>query len=175
MTLVNQDRLGPRLALCARTDGNAIQQGPRSILPTAVWAGEAPELYKLNAGPGACDPAWSPDGRRLVVTAADGLWLFPAASSAGVLVVESKVPVGEPTEFTYRAFSHARWSPDGVLVALLVTNGGTSWVEVFDPVKGRLFYTSPPESYSFNWGATARDLKAGDLDVHLPPYPPSGP
>jgi hypothetical protein len=102
------------------------------------------------------------------------LWIFPANSPAGALVAESKPPVGEPAEFRYRAFTHARWSPDGVLVALLVTNGGTSWVEVFDALGGRLFYTSPPDSYTFSWGATARELKVGDLDVHLPPYPPSG-
>ena len=79
--------------------------------------------------------------------------------------------MGEPTEFTYRAFAHPKWSPDGALVALVVTNGGTSWVEVFEASTGRLFYTSPPEAYSFSWGTTARDLKVGDLDVHLPRYP----
>jgi hypothetical protein len=56
-----------------------------------------------------------------------------------------------------------------------VSNGSTSWVEVFDVQSGRLFYTSPPQSYSFSWGPTARDLKAGDLDVHLPPHPSSRP
>ena len=49
--------------------------------------------------------------------------------------------MGEPTEFTYRAFAHPKCSPDGALVALLVTNGGSSWVEVFEPSTGRLFYT----------------------------------
>ena len=173
MSLVNQDRFGSHLALCAQTGGRTVKQGPRTITPTAVWAGVASEFHKLNAGVGACDPAWSPNGKQLAVTAADGLWIFPAESSAGALIVESKVPVGEPTEFTYRAFAHAKWSPDGVLVALIVTNGGTSWVEVFDAQFGRLFYTSPPEAYSFSWGATARDLKVGDLNVHLPPYPSS--
>ena len=174
VSLVNQDRYGSHLALCAETGGRPIKQGPRTIAATAVWAGEAQEFHKLNAGVGACDPSWSPDGKQLAVTAADGLWIFPAESSAGALRVQAKVPVGEPTEFTYRAFAHPRWSPDGVLVALVVSNGGTSWVEVFEPLSGRLFYTSPPESYSFSWGSTPRDLKVGDLAVHLPPYPSSG-
>ena len=39
-----------------------------------------------------------------------------------------------------------------------------------EAANGRLFYTSPPESYAFTWGNTARDLKIGDLDVHLPPH-----
>ena len=174
VSLVNQDRSGSHVALCAHTGDPDIRQGPRTITPTAVWAGEAPEFHKLNAGVGACDPAWSPDGKRLAVTAAAGLWIFPSESAAGTLVVESKAPVGELTEFSYRAFAHPDWSPDGVLVALVVTNGGTSWVEVFDAMSGRLFYTSPPESSSFSWGPTARDLKVGDLNVRLPAFPPSG-
>jgi hypothetical protein len=156
------------------TDGRAVQQGARTIRPTAVWAGQPDTLHKLNAGVGACDPSWSPDGKRIAVTAADGLWVFAADSAVGTLAVESKVPVGEPTEYTYRAFGHAKWSPDGVLVAVLVTNGGTSWVEVFDVVSGRLFYTSPPDAYSFTWGASARELKIGALDVRLPAYRQSG-
>jgi hypothetical protein len=171
VSLVNQDRFGSHLAICAETGGSVIRQGARTITPTAVWAGESPSFHKLNAGVGACDPAWSPNGTQIAVTAADGLWIFPAEYSVGRLRVEAKLPIGESTEFTYRAFAKPRWSPDGALVALLVTNGGTSWVEVFDASSGRLFYTSPPEAYSFSWGNTARDLKVGELDVHLPPHP----
>lgn len=170
VSLVNQDRFGSRIALCANIEGQVIQQGPRRVAPTAVWTGTGADFHKLSAGLGACDPAWSPDGRLLAVTAADGLWILPAESSVGSLRVESKLPIGEPTEFTYRAFARPKWSPDGVFVALLVTNGGTSWVEVFEALTGKLFYTSPPETYSFSWGNTARDLKVGDLDVHLPPH-----
>ena len=171
VSLVDQDRLGSHVALCAQTGGLPVQQGARTIIPTAVWVGEGAGFYKLNAGLGACDPSWSPNGRQLAVIAADGLWIFPAESSVGSLRVQARVPIGELTEYTYRAFAHPKWSPDGALIALVVTNGGASWVEVFEASNGRLFYTSPPEGYSFAWGNTARDLKVGDLDVHLPPHP----
>ncbi len=59
-----------------------------------------------------------------------------------------------------------RWSPDGMLVGLIVSNGGTSWVEVFEVDSGRLFYTSPPENHSFSWTA-ARELKLGAVEIHL--------
>jgi len=167
VSLVNEDRYGSRVALCADTGQPAVQEGAKTIRTTAVWAGVPSQLRRIEAGPGACDPAWSPDGRRLAVTAADGLWVFPANSLEGELRVASKIPFGGSTEFSYRMFSHPRWSPDGMLVAVLVTNGGTSWVEVFEVRSGRLFYTSPPENYSFNWNS-ARDLQLGKTEIHLP-------
>jgi len=54
-----------------------------------------------------------------------------------------------------------------MLLGIVVTNGGTSWVEVFDANTGRLFYTSPPEKYTFTWTG-ARQLKLGDLEIRLP-------
>jgi hypothetical protein len=166
VSLINQDRFGSQIALCAETGEPDVQHGARKIRGTAVWVGEGTNLRRIRAGVGACDPSWSPDGRRLAVTAAEGLWVFAANSSDGALRVESRLPMGS-IEFNYRAFSGPRWSPDGRLLALVVTNGGTSWVEVFEADSGRLFYTSPPEHDTFSW-TSARDLKLGDVEIHLP-------
>lgn len=171
VTVVNEDRFGSQTALCVETGDKPVQRGARTISATEVWAGEASNLHRLNAGPGACDPAWSPDGRWLAVTDAAGLWIFGADSAEGTLHVEAKPPMGELTEFSYRAFSHPKWSADGDLVALLISNGGTSWVDVYQASTGKLFYTSPPENYSFSWGSSARELNLGDLQViRLPQY-----
>ena len=163
--LVNEDRYGPRVALCAETGDPPIKRGPKTIRSTGVWVGEGASLRRVRAGLGACDPSWSPDGERLAVTAADGLWLFPTNSSDGVLAVESRLPLGS-IEFNYRAFSSPRWSPDGLMVGLVVANRGTSWVEVFEARSGRLVYTSPPEHDRFIWTA-ARQLKLGSLEIRL--------
>jgi Tol biopolymer transport system component len=154
------------VALCAETGEPSIQQGAKKIRGTAVWVGQRSNLRRVDAGLGACDPAWSPDGRRVAVTAADGLWVFPANSAEGALRVPSRLPLGS-IEFNYRAFSSPRWSPDGTLLGLVVTNGGTSWVEVFEVSTGRLFYTSPPQNDTFSW-TSARDLKLRDAEIRLP-------
>ena len=166
VAIVNEDRFGSSVAVCAETGEPEIQQGGKKIRGTAVWVGEGGNLKRIDAGRGACDPAWSPDGRRLAVTAAEGLWIFPAHSPNGVLRVESRLPLGS-IEINYRAFSGPRWSPDGSLLALVVTNGGTSWVEVFDASTGRLFYTSPPGNSTFSW-TSPRELKLRDVEIRLP-------
>ncbi len=112
VALINQDHHGSRVALCADTGEAPVQQGAKKIRGTAVWVGEGTSLRRIRAGLGACDPSWSPDGQRLAVTAADGLWVFPANSPEGALRVESRLPLGS-IEFNFRAFSSPRWSPDG--------------------------------------------------------------
>jgi hypothetical protein len=168
VTLINEDHYGSMIALCADTGEPFVQQGARRVRSTAVWAGERSSLHRVEAGLGACDPVWSPDGRYLAVTSAEGLWVLRADSQEASLRVESRLPFGGATEFNYRAFSQPRWSADGMLVALLVTNASTSWVEVFEVGTGRLLYTSPPENYSFSWGEAGRELKMGSTEVHLP-------
>ena len=165
VALINEDRHGSQVALCADTGEPPVQHGAKKIRGTAVWVGEGANLRRIRAGPGACDPSWAPDGRRLAVTAADGLWIFPVSLPDGALRVESRLPLGS-IEFNFRAFSSPRWSPDGILLGLVVTNRGTSWVEVFEASTGRLFYTSPPEHDTFTWTA-ARQLRLGTLDIHL--------
>jgi dipeptidyl aminopeptidase/acylaminoacyl peptidase len=166
LTLINEDKYGSLVALCADTGEPTIRQGPKTIRATGVWVGRGSNLRRVHAGRGACDPAWSPDGRRLAVTSAEGLWVIPATAAEGTLRVHARIPLGEPIEHTYRAFSDPEWSPDGLLVGLLVTNGATSWVEVFEVATGRLLYTSPPGNDSFSWGR-GRALRLRSAEIHL--------
>lgn len=162
-------REGPRIALCAELAEDPIQQGSRLITPTAVWVSDGDEPKKLDAGPAACYPTWSPDGQQLALTALDGLWIFTGDLKEGMRRVNATPPedLGKApaTEFDYRAFSHPRWSPDAALIAVLVGNGGTSWVQVFEASTGNSVYSSPPETYSFNWGADSRSLTVGQTTV----------
>lgn len=167
VSLVNEDRHGSMVALCADTGAPPVRQGPKTVRSTGVWVGSGSHFQRVEAGIGACDPAWSPDGRRLALISGEGLWIVPAKSASGSLRVPARLPLGGPSEISYRAFSSPQWSPDGVLLGIVVTNGGATWVEVFEASTGRLFYTSPPDNDSFEWTGP-RDLKLPSTEVRLP-------
>ena len=67
-----------RAAICAEEPGAAVERAGRSIRRTRVWVRDGTSDGQLGLGPGACDPAWSPDGRRLAVVTPDGLWVLSA-------------------------------------------------------------------------------------------------
>ena len=98
VALINEDRHRSLIALCADTGEPVVKRGAKKIRATGVWAGERSKLRRVSAGLGACDPAWSPDGRRLALTSAEGLWVLPAKSFEGSLRVEARLPLGEPME-----------------------------------------------------------------------------
>ena len=52
VSLVNQDRFGSMVALCAETGEPAVQQGREEVRGTAVWAGEGTNLRRISAGLG---------------------------------------------------------------------------------------------------------------------------
>src|SRR5262245_21557009 len=58
---------GNRVAACAVEPGGDILIGARRVLRTQVWIADPKLVTKTSMPAGTCDPAWSPDGRRLAV------------------------------------------------------------------------------------------------------------
>jgi dipeptidyl aminopeptidase/acylaminoacyl peptidase len=166
--VVSFDRGGGRLAVCAEEPGDPIVKGARRIPRTQVYVAEKNVISRTTIGPGACDPAWSPDGTRLAVTAPDGLWVLQGDLKTGERVVDSAAAPGATTEFADVLFAKPRWSPDGRRIGLLASNGGTSWVEVVDAQTGRRLYKSDAEVYSFTWSADSRSIVIGDRTIRVP-------
>ena len=67
VSLINEDRYGSRVALCAETGEPAVQQGPEKSAARRSGSARAPNLRRIHAGLGACDPVlvarWPPSGR----------------------------------------------------------------------------------------------------------------
>jgi len=168
-SLVNFDRRDGRVAACAlEPGGGEVVIGARKIPRTFVWVIEPDAARQLGSTPGSCDPAWSPDGTRLAVVAANGLWTYSPTLGDPRLLAETHLPRQPKDESDYTAFSKPRWSPDGARLAYLVTNGATSWVEVVDAATGRRLYRSDTDTYGFEWTTDPRVLRVGTRTVRLP-------
>ncbi|MCL4845014.1 MAG: penicillin acylase family protein [Acidobacteria bacterium] len=168
-TLVNFDRAGGRVAACAEMPGGGDTTiGARSVRRTKVWVIEREVLRELGSTPGSCDPAWSPDGSRLAVVVPNGLWTYSPTLEDPRQIAAAHLPVEPAHPHDYTAFSRPRWSPDGLRLAFLVTDGQTTWVEAVQVATGRRLFKSDPDTYSFEWTTDPRELKVGARTIRLP-------
>lgn len=160
-----------RAAICAEEPGPAVERARRPIRRTRVWVRDAAGARQLALGPGACDPAWSPEGDRLAVAAPDGLWVLSADLRRTTHLVDLRPVDGSPGGFERRTLSGPRWAPDASALACLVSNDRTTWVEVVDARTGARRFASDPETYEFAWEADSRSLRLGSRVVRLPGPP----
>ncbi len=168
-TVVNFDRVGDRVAACAEAPGGGESTiGARSVRRTKVWVIEREVLRELGSSYGSCDPAWSPDGSRLAVVVPNGLWTYSPTLEDPRQVAATHLPPQPQHAHDYTAFSRPRWSPDGLRLAFLVTDGQTTWVEAVEVVTGRRLFKSDPDTYGFEWGTEPRVLMVGGRSVRLP-------
>ena len=168
-TLVNWDRSGEFTAMCTLEEGGKTTKvGARIIKHTYVYVVEREIIRQLGSSPGACDPAFSPDGSRLAVVTANGLWLYTPRLEDARELAATRLPETPTNEFDYTAFSKPRWSSDGLRIAFVVGNSGTAWVQVVDVKTTRIIYRSPEETYSFAWTSDPRIITIGSSNVRLP-------
>jgi Tol biopolymer transport system component len=157
-----------RAAICAEVPGAAVERAGRPIPRTRVWVRDGATTRQVALGPGACDPAWSPDGDRLAVVAPDGLWVLSSDLRRTSHLVDVRRLDGAPNGFERRTLSGPRWAPDGSALAFIVSNDRTTWVEVIDARTGVRRYLSDLETYAFAWEADSRSLRLGSRVVRLP-------
>ncbi|MCA1560968.1 MAG: hypothetical protein LC804_12115 [Acidobacteria bacterium] len=171
--LVNYDRHGSKVAMCGEmpaAEAQLMMRNARRIPPTQVWIDDGGTIRKVVTGLGACDPAWSPDGARLALTAPDGVWVIRTAADVGERLVDAsrQGPADPSNEFDYVSFSKVRWAPDGTRLAFVASNGGTSWIEVVDAASGDRLFRSEAGTSSFTWGADSRSLDLGGRTAKVP-------
>ncbi len=166
--LINYVRHGKLVAICAEEPGPVIDRGGRLISRTRVWVGGDSNIRQVATESGTCDPAWSPDGTRVVVAAPDGLWVFSSDLRVTVHLVDTRHAELPANEFGQRTLSKPQWAPDASSLAFLISNGSTSWVKVVNARTGELLYSSAPEIFEFTWGVDSRSLRFGSRVARLP-------
>ena len=102
------------------------------------------------------------------MVAPDGLWVLTSDMRATTHLVGTRHMDEPANEFAHRTLSQPRWAPDASALGFLVSNGGTSWVEVADARTGAIVYSSDPETYEFAWGPDSQSLHFGSRVVRLP-------
>ena len=157
-----------RVAICAEEPGPPVERGARLTPRTRVWVRDATATRQIATGAGTCDPAWAPEGDRLAVVAPDGLWVISADLRQTSHLVDTRHSETPANEFDHRTLAGPLWAPNASAVAVLVSNGATGWVEVFDVRTGQTLYSSEPETYEFSWSADSRSLRFGSRVVRLP-------
>lgn len=168
-TLINWDRNGDFTAMCTIEDGaKETKVGARLVKPTYVYVVEREIIRQLGSSPGACDPAFSPDGTLLAVATTNGLWTYSPRLEEPRQLAATRLPDNPTNEYDYTAFSKPKWSSDGRRIAFLVGNSGTSWVQVVDVATTRVLHKSPEETYSFSWTSDPRVITIGASTVRLP-------
>ena len=173
LRIVNVAWHGGRSAICAEAPGSAVDATGRPLSRTRVWLRDGTTTRQVALGPGACDPAWAPDGDRLAVVTPDGLWVLSADLRRTTHLVDvRRTDVGRAggpqSRFERRALSGPQWAPDASALAFVVSNSRTVWVEVVDTRTGARRYASDPETYEFAWEADSRSLRFGSRVVRLP-------
>ena len=166
--LVNFDRRGARVAVCAEEPGPPIERDDRLIPRTRVWVDDGVETRRVGTAPGTCDPAWSPNGESVAVVAPNGLWVLSADLSVTIHLVDTERSRAADDEPASRTLSSPQWAPDASRLAFLVSSGVTSWVEAVDARTGRVIHTSDPDTYEFAWGPDSGSLHVGSRVVPLP-------
>ena len=157
-----------RAAICAEVPGSAVERAGRPLRRTRVWVRDGMTTRQVALGPGACEPAWSPDGDRLAVVAPDGLWVLSSDLRRTTHLVDLRRHDGSPNGFEHRTLSGPRWAPDASALAFIVSNDRTTWVEVVDARTGVPRYRSDLETDAFAWEADSRSLRLGSRVVRLP-------
>jgi dipeptidyl aminopeptidase/acylaminoacyl peptidase len=133
--------LGAILAAVFVCGGCAVERVPIGAGPPFLRSAGLVRVSDLRA---VSPPAWSPDGRRLAFSTADGVWTVEAAAGdAGRRHVASLAGV-----------SAVAWSPDGRALAVL-TGGRVLTIALDDPVPRDLLGVDGVRLFAWPGRATA--------------------